>query len=160
MATNNKKTSSSTIAKNKKARFNFAIEEQLQAGLSLEGWEVKSLRANKAQLTESYVIIKKNEAWLIGSNITPLQSASNIENSDSSRTRKILLHRKEIDRFKGLIDRKGYTLVALDLHWGNGKAKINIGLAKGKKQHDKRQASKDRDWERRKARTIKSFNKH
>ena len=157
MATNNKKTSNSSIAKNKKVRVDFAIEEQLEAGIALEGWEVKSLRANKVQLTESYVTIMNNEIWLIGSNITPLPSSST--DTEPNRTRKLLLNRKEIDRFKGLVDRKGYTLVALDLYWKYGKAKINIGLAKGKKQHDKRQASKDREWQIKKSRTLKSFNK-
>ena len=157
MATNNKKTSNSSIVKNKKARFDFAIEEQLEAGIALEGWEVKSLRANKVQLTESYVTIMNNEIWLIGSNISPLPSSST--DTEPNRTRKLLLNRKEIDRFKGLVDRKGYTLVALDLYWKYGKAKINIGLAKGKKQHDKRQTSKDREWQIKKSRTLKSFNK-
>ena len=157
MATNNKKTSNSSIAKNKKARFDFAIEEQLEAGIALEGWEVKSLRANKVQITESYVTIMNNEIWLIGSNISPLPSSSN--NTEPNRTRKLLLNRKEIDRLKGLVDRKGYALVALDLYWKYGKAKINIGLAKGKKQHDKRQTSKDREWQIKKSRTLKSFNK-
>ncbi|MBI80069.1 MAG: SsrA-binding protein [Gammaproteobacteria bacterium] len=157
MATNNKKTSNSSIAKNKKARFDFAIEEQLEAGIALEGWEVKSLRANKVQITESYVTIMNNEIWLIGSNISPLPSSST--NTEPNRTRKLLLNRKEIDRLKGLVDRKGYALVALDLYWKYGKAKINIGLAKGKKQHDKRQTSKDREWQIKKSRTLKSFNK-
>ena len=157
MATNNKKTSNSSIAKNKKARFDFAIEEQLEAGISLEGWDVKSLRANKVQITESYVTIMNNEIWLIGSNISPLPSSST--NTEPNRTRKLLLNRKEIDRLKGLVDRKGYALVALDLYWKYGKAKINIGLAKGKKQHDKRQTSKDREWQIKKSRTLKSFNK-
>jgi|TARA_B100001250_G_scaffold414581_1_gene454135 SsrA-binding protein len=157
MATNNKKTSNSSIAKNKKARFDFAIEEQLEAGIALEGWEVKSLRANKVQLTESYVTIMNNEIWLIGSNISPLPSSST--DTEPNRTRKLLLNRKEIDRFKGLVDRKGYALVALDLYWKYGKAKINIGLAKGKKLHDKRQTSKDREWQIKKSRTLKSFNK-
>ena len=157
MATNNKKTSNSSIVKNKKARFDFAIEEQLEAGIALEGWEMKSLRANKVQLTESYVTIMNNEIWLIGSNISPLPSSST--DTEPNRTRKLLLNRKEIDRFKGLVDRKGYTLVALDLYWKYGKAKINIGLAKGKKQHDKRQTSKDREWQIKKLRTLKSFNK-
>lgn len=148
--------SSSTIAQNKKARFDYFIEDRFEAGLALDGWEVKSLRAGKAQLTESYVTIRDGEAWLLGAHITPLNTASTHVEADPTRTRKLLLHRKEIDRLTGLVERKGYTLVALELYWSNGRAKLAVGLAKGKKQHDKRAAEKDRDWERAKGRVLKS----
>jgi len=145
-----------TIAQNKKARFDYFIEESFEAGLALEGWEVKSLRAGKAQLTESYVILRDGEAWLLGSHLTPLNTASTHVHPDPTRTRKLLMNRKEIDRFTGLVERKGYTLVALELYWSKGRAKLAVGLAKGKKQHDKRAHEKDRDWERDKARVMKS----
>ena len=149
--------SSATIAKNKKARFDYFIEERMEAGLALEGWEVKSLRAGKAQLSESYVILRDGELFLLGSHITPLSSASTHVNTDPSRTRKLLMHRGEIDRLTGLVDRKGYTLVPLELYWSKGRVKLAVGLAKGKKQHDKRATEKDRDWQREKARAIKAF---
>ena len=149
--------SESTIAQNKKARFDYFIEERMEAGLALEGWEVKSLRAGKAQLSESYVILRDGELYLLGSHITPLSSASTHVNADASRTRKLLMHRDEIDRLTGLVERKGYTLVPLELYWNKGRAKLAVGLAKGKKQHDKRATQKDREWERDKARTIKAF---
>ncbi len=144
------------IAVNRKARHDYFIEETLEAGLSLQGWEVKSLRAGKAQITETYVHLKNGEAFLIGANFTPLISASSHIKPDPTRTRKLLLHRRELDRLVGAVERKGYTLVALDLHWHKGNVKLNLGLAKGKKQHDKRAASKDRDWERQKARILKA----
>ena len=144
-----------TIALNKKARFDYFIEDRFESGLALEGWEVKSLRAGKAQLTESYVILRNGEAWLLGSHITPLNTASTHIRPDATRTRKLLMHRSEIDRLTGLVERKGYTLVALELYWNKGRAKLAVGLAKGKKQHDKRAAEKDRDWERDKGRVLK-----
>lgn len=156
MARSPGKQPSNLIAKNKKARFDFFIEESFEAGLALEGWEVKSLRAGKAQLTESYVVLKDGQAWLLGAHITPLTTASTHIVPDPTRTRKLLLHRKELDRLAGLVERKGHTLVALDLHWTGGRAKLAVGLAKGKKQHDKRAAERDRDWERDKARIMKS----
>ncbi len=159
MARKSRKTSSSTIAENKKARFNYFIEERLEAGLALDGWEVKSLRAGKAQLTESYVVVRDGEIYLLGAHITPLSSASTHVNADPTRTRKLLLHRKEIDRLGGLVERRGYTLVPLELYWARGRAKLSVGLAKGKKQHDKRATKKDRDWERDKARVLKSVNR-
>ena len=159
MTRKSRKTSLSTIAENKKARFNYFIEERLEAGLSLEGWEVKSLRSGKAQLTESYVVVRDGEIFLLGGHITPLSSASSHVSADPTRTRKLLLHRKEIDRLRGLVDRRGYTLVPLELYWARGRAKLAIGLAKGKKQHDKRTAEKDRDWERDRARVMKSVNR-
>jgi SsrA-binding protein len=155
MANKSHKRSPNTIAQNKKARFDFFIEENFEAGLALQGWEVKSMRAGKAQITESYVVLRDNEAWLLGSHLTPLSTASTHVNPDPTRTRKILLHRTEIDRLTGLVERRGYTLVALEIYWKQGKAKLSIGLAKGKKQHDKRTSEKDRDWERDKARVMK-----
>jgi SsrA-binding protein len=146
---------SATIAQNKKARFDYFIEERFEAGLALEGWEVKSLRAGKAQLVDSYVLFRNGEAWLLGSHVTPLNTASTHVHADPTRTRKLLLNRREIDRLTGLVERKGYTLVALELYWNKGRAKLAIGLAKGKRQHDKRATEKDRDWERDKARALK-----
>ena len=146
-----------TIALNKKARHDFFIEQELEAGLMLEGWELKSLRSGRWQLTDSYVIIKDNEAWLLGSLMTPLLSASTHVVADSTRTRKLLLHRKEINKLSIQIDRKGYTLVALALYWKNNRVKAKIALVKGKKEHDKRATLKDRDWERAKLRKFKGM---
>ena len=153
------KRSPSTIALNKKARFNFFIEEKFEAGLALEGWEVKSLRAGKAQLSESYVTVRNNEAWLLGTHISPMTSASTHVKADPTRTRKILMHRRELDRLTGLVERKGYTLVPLELYWARGRAKLAVGLAKGKQKHDKRATEKDRDWQRDKARLLRSSNR-
>ncbi len=146
----------STIARNKKARFDFAIEESLEAGLALYGWEVKSMRAGKAQITDSYVILRDGEAWLLNSHVTPLNTASTHVQADPTRIRKLLLNRREIDRLTGLVERKGYTLVALELYWKKSRAKLAVGLAKGKKQHDKRASEKDRDWQRDKARMLRT----
>jgi SsrA-binding protein len=150
------KKPSSTIALNKKARFDFFIENTFEAGLVLEGWEVKSLRDGRIQLKESYVIIKNNEAWLLGAHISALPSASTHITPDPTRTRKLLLHRRELDRLIGAIDRQGYTVVPTAMYWSKGKAKLEIGLAKGKKQHDKRASIKSRDWEREKHRVLKA----
>ena len=147
--------SARTIAENRKARHDFFIEEDIEAGIALKGWEVKSLRAGRANLTESYAILKDAEAWLIGAHIAPLPSASTHVQADPVRTRKLLLHRRELDRLIGAVERKGYTLVPLSLYWQRGRAKLKLGLAKGKKQHDKRAAEKDRDWQRQKARILK-----
>ena len=144
------------IADNKKARFDYSIEETIEAGLALEGWEVKSLRAGKAQITESYVHLRDGEAWLLGAQITPLGTASTHVRPDPTRTRKLLMHRGELDRLIGAVERKGYTLVPLNLHWKNGRVKLDVGLARGKKSHDKRSAIKDRDWKRQQARILKS----
>jgi len=159
MSTKTRKKPSTVIALNKKARHDYFIEETLEAGLSLEGWEVKSLRAGKGQITETYVQLRDNEAWLFGAQITPLLTASTHIKPDPTRTRKLLLHRGELDRLIGAVERKGYTLVALDLHWSKGKVKVNVGLAKGKKQHDKRATEKERDWQRQKGRILKSGNR-
>lgn len=152
----NKKSGDNLIAVNRKARHDFFIEETIEAGLALEGWEVKSLRDGRAQLTEAYVQIHRGEAWLMGAHFSPLIQTSSHIKADPTRTRKLLLHRGELDRLVGSVERKGYTLVPLDLHWSRGRAKLNIGLAKGKKQHDKRATNKERDWERQKARILKS----
>jgi len=148
-------TAGATIAVNKKARHEYFIEQTFECGIALEGWEVKSLRAGRAQLTESYVQLRNGEAWLLGAHISPLSTASTHVKADPTRTRKLLLHRFELDRLVGAVERKGYTLVALKLYWSKGRAKIEIGLAKGKKQHDKRATEKDRDWQRQKARIMK-----
>ena len=149
-------TPSSTIALNKKARHDFFIEERFEAGIALEGWEVKSLRAGSVQLRDSYVLLKDGEAFLIGALITPLPTASTHIHPDPQRTRKLLLHRGELSKLIGLTERKGYTLVPLALYWKRGRAKLEIGLAKGKKEHDKRATLKDRDWKREKQRLLKS----
>jgi SsrA-binding protein len=153
----NKKTGkpSSTIALNKKAKFDFFIEDRLEAGISLEGWEVKSLREGKVQIAESYVFIKDGEAFISGMIVTPLATAAAYTQPEPSRIRKLLLHRSEIDKLIGAVDRKGYTLVALALYWKRGKVKMEIGTAKGKKDFDKRAVKKDRDWQREKARILK-----
>ncbi len=150
-----KKTAGNTIAVNRRARHDYFIEDRLEAGLALEGWEVKSLRAGNAQLTEAYVILKKGEAWLVGAHLAPLRSTSTHVTADPARDRKLLLHRHELDRLTGAVERKGYALVPLDLHWHKGRAKLTVGLGKGKKQHDKRADRKDRDWQRQKERILK-----
>ncbi len=147
---------SATIADNRKARHDYFIEDDFEAGIVLEGWEVKSLRAGRAQLKESYVVIKDGEAWLLGAHVSPLPTASTHIHPDPTRTRKLLLHRHELDKLIGAVERKGYALVPLNLHWSKGRAKLRIGLAKGKKQHDKRATEKDRDWQREKQRILKS----
>jgi SsrA-binding protein len=143
------------IAENRRARFDYFIEERLEAGLALEGWEVKAMRAGRAQLAEAYVYIRKAEAFLIGAHIAPLNTASTHKIADPVRTRKLLLNRSELDRLIGAVERRGFTLVPLELYWKQGRAKLQLGLAKGKKQHDKRAAEKDRDWVRDKARLLR-----
>lgn len=149
------KTTTNIIADNRKARHDYHIEEQFEAGLALEGWEVKSLRAGRAQLAESYVTIKKGEAWLLGAHISILKTTSTHVKADPLRTRKLLLHKKELDTLIGAVQRKGYTIVPLNLHWSKGRAKLEIALAKGKKLYDKRETEKRRDWERQKQRLLK-----
>ena len=146
---------SATIAVNRRARFEYFVEERFEAGLVLHGWEVKSLRAGRINLTEAYVLVRNGEAFLIGCNIPPLPTASTHINPDPTRTRKLLLHQKELARLVGATEQRGYTVVPLDLHWSRGKAKLSIGLAKGKKQHDKRADKKERDWQREKERLLK-----
>jgi SsrA-binding protein len=153
--TKKKESGSASIAQNKKARFDYYIEDRLEAGLALQGWEVKSMRAGKAQLTDSFVIFREGEAWLLGSHVTPLNTVSTHVVAEPKRTRKLLMNRREIDRLIGLVERKGYTLIALELYWSKNRVKVAVGLAKGKKQHDKRATEKDRDWQRDKARLLR-----
>ena len=143
------------IAENRKARFDYFIEDRYEAGLALQGWEVKAMRAGRAQLKESYVYLRAGEAFLIGAHISPLPTASTHVAADPVRTRKLLMHRSELQQLIGSVERHGYTLVPLELYWKKGRAKIRIGLAKGKKQHDKRATEKDRDWQRDKARLLR-----
>jgi len=150
-----KKSDSSQIAINRKARFDYKIEDTLEAGIVLMGWEIKSLRAGKANISDSYVILKNGEAWLLGSEIVPLNSASTHVSTDAQRTRKLLLHKKEINKLIGAKERQGYTIVALKMYWKEHLAKIAIGIGKGKKEHDKRQTIKERDWQRNKQRILK-----
>ena len=148
-----------SIADNKKAFHDYFIEERYEAGLVLEGWEVKAIRAGRAQIKEAYVVLKRGEVFLIGAHITPLLSASTHIHPDPVRTRKLLLHATEISKLIGKVERAGYTLVPLDLHYSKGRVKLSVGLAKGKKQHDKRDAEKDRDWVREKSRLMKESRK-
>jgi SsrA-binding protein len=151
----NKKTGSKTIALNKRARFEYHIEERIEAGIALEGWEVKALREGRVQFADSYVLLKDNEAFLFGCQINPLPTASTHISPDPVRTRKLLLHRREIDRLTGAVDRRGYTVIPTAMYWSHGRAKVEIGMAKGKRMHDKRKTEKDRDWERQKGRIMK-----
>ena len=149
-------SSSSTIAVNRPARHDYFIEDEIETGMVLEGWEVKSLRNGNLQLKESYVMIKDGEIWLIGAHISPLASASTHVKPNPTRTRKLLAHRGEIDRLVGMVERKGYTLIALSAYWSRGRAKLKLGIARGKKAHDKRASVKERDWKRDQARILKS----
>lgn len=151
-----KKDSGSTIALNKKAGHDYFIEQRIEAGLVLQGWEVKSLRAGRIQLKEGYVKILQGEAFLIGAHISALAAASTHVHPDPTRTRKLLLKRGELNRLIGQTERAGYTLVPTAMYWKHGRAKLEIGLAKGKKQHDKRDAERDRDWKRDKERLFKT----
>ena len=150
------KAESSQIAVNKRARHDYLIEDTFEAGMELMGWEVKSMRAGRVQLTESYVFIRNHEAWLYGCHITPLLSASTHVVAKPLRDRKLLLHRAEITKLGIQVDRKGYTLVPLKLYWSKSKVKLAIGLAKGKQTHDKRATEKDRDWNRDKQRIMRN----
>ena len=143
------------IAENRKARFDYFIEERFEAGLALQGWEVKAMRAGRAQLKEAYVYLRSGEAFLIGAHLSPLPTTSTHVQADPARTRKLLLHHSELQRLIGAVERRGYTLVPLELYWKNGRAKLQVGLAKGKKQHDKRATEKARDWQREKARLLR-----
>tara|TARA_B100002051_G_C16660831_1_gene599029 strand:- start:599 stop:1075 length:477 start_codon:yes stop_codon:yes gene_type:complete len=157
MSKQSKKPSSDRIiAQNRKARHDYTIETHLEAGLVLEGWEVKSLRAGRGQIQDSYVTLRNDEAWLLNAHISPLQSASTHIEPDATRTRKLLLHRKEINKLRKAREAQGYTIVTLDLHWTKNRVKVKIGLAKGKKLHDKRQSDKNRDWQRQKQRLMKN----
>jgi len=146
------------ITDNRKARHDYFIEQTFEAGLKLEGWEVKSIRSGHVQLKESYIIIKKGEAFLIGSHITPIKTISLQSNADPYRTRKLLLNSRELDKVIGATQQKGYTVVPLNLHWKRQWIKLEIALAKGKKAYDKRETDKKRDWEREKQRLKRSFN--
>ena len=150
-----KKNGSKTIALNKRARFEYHIEERIEAGIALEGWEVKSLREGRVQFADSYVLLKDNEAFLFGCQINPLPTVSTHVRPDPVRTRKLLLHRREIDRLVGAVERRGYTVIPTAMYWSHGRAKVEIGMARGKRQHDKRKTEKDRDWERQKGRIMK-----
>lgn len=147
-----------SIAQNKKAFFDYFIEEKYEAGLVLEGWEVKAIRDNRVNLKEAYVIIQRAEIYLIGCHITPLGAASTHIRPDAIRTRKLLLHKEEIAKLIGKVERAGYTLVPLDMHYKNSRIKIQIGLAKGKKQYDKRQSEKEKDWKREQSAIMKKHN--
>jgi len=150
-----KKTQPNAITSNRRARHDYTIESDFEAGVVLEGWEVKSLRSGRGQLTESYVMIKRGEVWLINAHITPLSSASNHVKAVPTRTRKLLLHRREISTLLGKVERRGYTLIPLMLYWGKNNVKLRIGLAKGKTKYDKREAQKDKDWSRQRQRLLK-----
>jgi SsrA-binding protein len=147
------------IADNKKATFNYFIEERFEAGMVLEGWEVKAVREGKVQLTDGYVVIRDGEMFIIGCQINPLKTASTHVRPDSVRTKKLLLKKDEIRRLIGKVEQKGYTLVPLNLHWKNGRVKCDIGLAKGKAEHDKRDTIKEREGKREVERALKSRNR-
>lgn len=149
-----KKPQGNTIALNKRAKFDYFIEERFEAGLSLVGWEIKSLRAGKAQLTDSYVFFKNGEAWLLNAQIQPLPTASTHFVTEPTRMRKLLLNRKEISQLQGAVEQKNYTVVCTALYWKQHLVKCEIGLAKGKKQHDKRDTEKERDWNLQKRRIM------
>jgi SsrA-binding protein len=143
------------IAVNRRARYDYFIEDRFEAGVALLGWEVKSLRAGRLQLQEAYVLLKGDEAWLFGAHISPLPTASTHVLPDPTRSRKLLMHRRQIDALVGAVERKGRTIVPLAMYWKNGRAKLEIGLARGKKEHDKRDNTRERDWQREKARVMK-----
>ena len=144
-----------SIVQNKKAFHDYFVEERFEAGVVLEGWEVKSIRAGHVQLKEAYVVVKSAEIYLIGCHVTPLTAASTHIQADPTRTRKLLLHAEEIRKLIGKVERAGYTLIPLDLHYTGGRVKLEVGLAKGKKQHDKREAEKDKDWKREQQRLLR-----
>ena len=145
-----------SIVENRKAFHDYFIEERFEAGLALEGWEVKAVRAGRANLKEGYVIVKGGELLLVGAHVAPLTTASTHVRADPTRTRKLLMHREEISRLIGKVERAGYTLTPLNLHYKNGRIKLEIGLAKGKKQHDKRATIRDREWNREQARLVRN----
>jgi SsrA-binding protein len=150
-----KQPSGNVIAVNRRARHDYFIDDTYEAGLSLEGWEVKCLREGRAQIAEAYVNLKKGEAWLVGAHFSPLTTTSTHIKADPTRSRKLLLNRYELDRLTGAVERKGFALIPLNLHWHKGRAKLEVGLGKGKKRHDKRADKKDQDWQRQKARILK-----
>ncbi len=146
----------SSIAQNKKSRHDYALEDHFEAGLVLLGWEVKSIRAGRIQLRESYIILKEGAAWLLGAHISPLPSACTYMNADPLRTRKLLLHRRELSKLFGAVQRKGYTIVPTAMYWKRGRAKLDIALAKGKHSYDKRAAERSKDWSREKQRMLRA----
>ena len=149
-----------TIIENKKAKFDYFIEEKIEAGISLKGWEVKSLRSNRGNIKESYALVKNNEVFIIGSHISPMPNVRTNEDTNPTRTRKLLLKTKEISKISGLVTQKGYTLIPLSFYWKNGNVKVMIGLAKGRKKQDKRALLKERDWKMTQKRLIKkNYNK-
>ena len=153
------KKSGGTIALNKRARHEYHIDERYEAGVALQGWEVKSLRAGRTNLTDAYAIVRNGEIYLFGASIVPLISASSHVVADDRRTRKLLLHRQEIDKLVGAVERKGYTMVPMAMYWKGNKVKIEIGLARGKQEHDKRNTLKEKDWQRDKQRAMRAHNK-
>lgn len=145
-----------SIANNRKAWHDYFIEEKFEAGIVLEGWEVKAIRAGRLQLRDAYVIVRDGALWLLGCTITPLPTVSTHFQPDPTRTRKLLMHAREIDRLIGAVERAGYTLVPLDMHYSKGRIKLKVGLAKGKKQHDKRESERERDWQRQRQRLLRA----
>lgn len=148
-----------TIALNKRARHDYHLEERFEAGLALQGWELKSIRAGRANISEAYAVIRNGELFLFGAQITPLISASSHNVADATRTRKLLLHRREIDQLIGKVEREGYTLVPTAMYWKGNKVKAEIALARGKQKHDKRDAERERDWSREKQRLMRRHNR-
>lgn len=159
MSKTDKKKAPARIAENRKARHEFAVEDTFEAGLSLEGWEVKSLREGKAQLTESYVHLRNGEAWLLGAHITPLKTASTHVKADPTRTRKLLLHQEQLATIQNAVQAKGMSCVPLALYWKKQRVKCEIALSEGKKDYDKRDDLKKKDWDRQKARIMRSQNR-
>ncbi len=149
-----------TIALNKSARHDYQLEDRYEAGLSLQGWELKAIRAGRLGIGDAYALVKNGEIFLFGAQITPLISASTHVIADDRRTRKLLLHRHEIDKLVGKIEREGYTLIPTAMYWSRNKVKLELALAKGKKAHDKRASEKERDWQREKQRTMRAHNKN
>lgn len=152
-------TAHKTIALNKRARYDYHLVERFEAGIALQGWEVKAIRAGRANLTDGYAYVRNAEIFLIGAQITPLIQASSHVVAEDRRTRKLLLHRREIDKLIGGVERDGYTLVPTAMYWSKNKVKLEIALAKGKQSHDKRDAAKDRDWQRDKQRVMRQHNR-
>ncbi|MFT4249166.1 MAG: SsrA-binding protein SmpB [Pseudomonas sp.] len=152
-------TAYKTIALNKRARYDYHIVERYEAGMALQGWEVKAIRAGRANLTDGYAYVRNGEIFLIGAQITPLIQASTHVIAEDRRTRKLLLHRSEIDKLIGGVERDGYTLVPTAMYWSKNKVKLEIALAKGKQSHDKREATKEREWQRDKQRVMRQHNR-
>jgi SsrA-binding protein len=148
-----------TIALNKRARHEYHIDQRYEAGIALQGWELKALRAGRINFGDSYAVVLKGEIFLVGTSIPPLISASTHVIAEDRRTRKLLLHKAEIDQLVGAVERKGYTMVPIAMYWKGNKVKVEIGLARGKQAHDKRDAEKERDWQREKQRTMRAHNR-